>query len=158
MPAAESPPRFEARATTPIAARVPASTPAAGSPNGPRFESAEPTREQARPTRRVTDGESSFTPVPVAELTVDATPDAADDTDYDPEVTDGDGPAAVVERATAPTTREAPMLLPVSAEERQRILRDPLVAQALDLFDGQIVNMQRVARPAAPVATPDETE
>lgn len=78
--------------------------------------------------------------------------------EYDPESTEGESPAAIVEPPATPTTREAPMLLPVSAEDRQRILRDPLVAQALDLFDGQIVNMQRVVRPAPAATTPDETE
>jgi len=65
----------------------------------------------------------------------------------------------------ADTAAEGPqprvMRIPVSAEERAKVLADPVVRQTLDLFDGVIVNIEREV-PAAPAAAgeiaSDETE
>lgn len=42
----------------------------------------------------------------------------------------------------------------LTSEERARVLRDPVVQQVLDLFDGVIVNVDRAAAPPADAAEP----
>jgi DNA polymerase-3 subunit gamma/tau len=46
--------------------------------------------------------------------------------------------------------RSVPGRMPVTAEQRDRILEDPLVQQTLELFEGAIVNMEREVPAAAP--------
>ncbi len=70
-----------------------------------------------------------------------------------------DGPEAPARLAgdpsgTMPVTagpRSMPGRIPVTAEQRDQILKDPLVRQTLELFDGAIVNMER----EIPAATPE---
>jgi len=42
----------------------------------------------------------------------------------------------------------------LTAEQRERVLKDPLVRQALELFDGAVVNIERQA--AAALSRPAE--
>ena len=62
-------------------------------------------------------------------------------------------PAGDPSGATAVTAgpRSMPGRMPVTAEQRDQILKDPLVQQTLELFDGAIVNMER----EIPAATPE---
>ncbi len=62
------------------------------------------------------------------------------------------GLAAGQTGATAGTAgpRSMPGRMPVTAEQRDQILKDPLVQQTLELFDGAIVNMEREVPAAAP--------
>lgn len=60
-------------------------------------------------------------------------------------------------QALASTGRAPIMRLPATAEQRERIMRDPLVLQALDLFEGTIVNMEREVS-AGPPEAEDESE
>jgi len=52
--------------------------------------------------------------------------------------------------------RSMPGRIPVTAEQRDHILKDPLVQQTLELFEGAIVNMEREVPAAA--AEAEETE
>ncbi|MFN0137571.1 MAG: DNA polymerase III subunit gamma/tau [Phycisphaerae bacterium] len=71
---------------------------------------------------------------------------------------DGDDDTPDSPAATSPRTADLrPMALPVSAEMRAKIMHDPVVTQALDLFDGMIVNMQRIVH-AAPAVPTDDSE
>jgi len=45
----------------------------------------------------------------------------------------------------------------VTAEQRERILQDPLVRQAMELFEGAVINMERVPT-AAPSDAAEDTE
>ena len=49
------------------------------------------------------------------------------------------------------------MRLPATAEQRERIMKDPLVLQALELFEGTIVNMEREVS-AGPPEAEEESE
>jgi DNA polymerase III gamma/tau subunit len=56
-------------------------------------------------------------------------------------------------KAVAPEPlRGAPGRMPVTADQRERILGDPLVQQTLELFDGAVINMEREIPAAAPEA------
>jgi hypothetical protein len=57
----------------------------------------------------------------------------------------------------APSGRPTVMRLPATAEQRERIMRDPLVLRALDLFEGTIVNMEREVS-AGPPEAEEESE
>ncbi|MFQ5807879.1 MAG: hypothetical protein ACE5I3_15650 [Phycisphaerae bacterium] len=46
---------------------------------------------------------------------------------------------------------------PATTAERERILSDPLVQQAIELFDGAVVNMEREVGPT-PTESPEEAE
>ena len=92
-------------------------------------------------------------PAPVAsprggEPRVEQSPDYAD-TPEAAGVADGREPADTL--APEPI-RSAPERIPVTAEQRDHILGDPLVQQTLELFDGAVINMEREITAAAPDA------
>ena len=76
-------------------------------------------------------------------------PPASATTREAPDVANGREPAETV---AAEPIRSAPGRLPVTAEQRDHILNDPLVQQTLELFDGAVINMERETPAAAPDA------
>lgn len=76
-----------------------------------------------------------------------------DGADYDAENAETPRPTVRSAAAIAPPSGR----IPVTGEQRQRILDDPLVKQALELFDGAVVNMEREA-PAVAAEADEPTE
>jgi hypothetical protein len=71
-----------------------------------------------------------------------------------PQATDVLPDDEVEEMAAAGLERGASASQPVTAEERELILKDPLVQQTLELFDGAIINMER----KTPTTTPQPAQ
>ena len=71
--------------------------------------------------------------------------------------TGDDADRGVEEPAAVSVSSRVVGRLPVSAEQRKRILDDPLVQQVLELFDGAVVNLEREA-PAAAIENSEDAE